>query len=278
MKNIIDVNIANKLRLNKNVVFLDCRFQLSNPEYGFSEYQKNHIPLSRYVDLNNDLSSPVQKHGGRHPFPNLNDFGNLLGNLGIDHDTIVICYDDGTNDNAARCWFLCNLVGHQFTFVLNGGYKKWLDNDFEVTTKIEEVKPKKFEINVQEYMITSMNEVKKNSNKEDFNLIDSRESIRYLGEYEPIDRIAGHIPGAKNSFWKDVLNEEGEFKTIEELQIHFKPFNNHNETVVYCGSGVTGCVNYLGLVEAGYTNVKLYPGSFSDWISYEENAVNKKNN
>ncbi|PGS48954.1 sulfurtransferase [Bacillus sp. AFS041924] len=271
----IDINIANKLRLNKNVVFLDCRFQLSNPAYGFNEYQKSHIPLSRYVDLNKDLSSSVQKHGGRHPLPNLNDFGKLLGELGIDHDTIVICYDDGTNDNAARCWFLCNLVGHKFTFVLNGGYKKWLENGFEVTTNVEEVLPKNFEINVQDHLISSMHEVKRNSNREAFNLIDSRENIRYIGEFEPIDRIAGHIPGAKNSFWKDVLTESGEFKTTEELQALFSPYNKGDETVVYCGSGVTGCVNYLGLIEAGYTNVKLYPGSFSDWISYEDNVVNK---
>ncbi|QKE71922.1 sulfurtransferase [Arthrobacter citreus] len=277
MKNIIDVNIANKLRLNKNVVFLDCRFQLSDPEYGYNAYQKGHIPLSRYVDLNKDLSSSVQKHGGRHPFPDLNDFGHLLGELGIDEDSIVICYDDGTLDNAARCWFLCNLVGHNFTFVLNGGYKKWVENDFEVTTETVEVFPKKFNVNNQKDMISSMQEVKRNSKNEEFNLIDSRESIRYNGEFEPIDRVAGHIPGAKNSFWKDVLNESGEFRTKEELLNLFKPFKAHNETVVYCGSGVTGCVNYLGLIEAGYSNVKLYPGSFSDWISYDENFVEKKN-
>lgn len=275
MKNIIDVNIANKLRLNKNIVFLDCRFQLSDPAYGYKEYQKNHIPLSRFVDLNKDLSSSVMEHGGRHPLPDLYEFGNLLGELGIDHDTIVICYDDGTNEYAARCWFLCQLVGHKFTFVLNGGYKNWLNNGFEVTNETVKIIPKKFELKIEENLISSMLDVRNRGQHERINLIDSREYSRYKGDFEPIDRIAGHIPGAKNSFWKNVLNENGEFKTKEELLKNFSQFNLDNETIVYCGSGVTGCVNFLGLIEAGYSNIKLYPGSFSDWVSYEENEVKK---
>lgn len=275
MKYIIDTNLANTLRLNQNVVFLDCRFQLADPSYGYSAYVKNHIPNSRFVDLNKDLSSEVQKHGGRHPLPDLNRFSELLGKLGIDENTIVICYDDGLLENAARCWFLCHLVGHHYTFVLNGGYKEWIDNGFEISNEVGSVIPKKFEANVNLQLVSLIAEVKEKQANDNVNLIDSREYIRYKGDQEPIDRIAGHIPGAKHSFWKDVLNENGRMKSKEQLLTHFKHFSKENETIVYCGSGVTGCVNYLGLIEAGYSNVKLYAGSFSDWISYEENDVNK---
>jgi len=275
LKYFIDTNLANTLRLHPNVVFLDCRFQLADSSYGYKTYVKNHIPHARFVDLKNDLSSEVQKHGGRHPLPDLNDFSELLGKLGIDQNTIVICYDDGLLDNAARCWFLCRLVGHQFTFVLNGGYKEWIENGFEVTEEIANVTPKKFEANINDHMVSFISDVKEKQFNDNVNLIDSREYIRYKGEVEPIDRIAGHIPGAKHSFWKDVLNENGRIKSKEELKNHYKYFSKDKESIVYCGSGVTGCVNYLGLIEAEYPNVKLYAGSFSDWISYEENVVNK---
>lgn len=275
MKYIIDSNLANTLRLHPNIVFLDCRFQLSNQNYGYSAYVKSHIPHARFVDLKNDLSSEVKKHGGRHPLPNLQEFSELLGNLGIDQNTIVICYDDGFLENAARCWFLCRLVGHRYSFVLNGGFKDWNENGFEVTDKIEPFTQKKFEANVNEQMLSFIAEVKEKQLNENVNLIDSREYIRYKGEVEPIDRIAGHIPGAKHLFWKDVLNDKGRIKSKEELQSLYKQFSKDKESIVYCGSGVTGCVNFLGLVEADYSNVKLYAGSFSDWVSYEENVVNK---
>ncbi|WP_256941382.1 sulfurtransferase [Bacillus sp. EAC] len=277
MKYIIDSTLANTLQWNKNVIFLDCRFQLANPSYGFEAYLQNHIPLSRYVDLNKDLSSEVKQHGGRHPLPDLEEFGQLLGKLGIDQNTIVICYDDGTNENAARCWFLCKLVGQKFTFVLNGGYTKWVESGFEITSEIVDIVPKKFVVNSNNQIVSSMLEVKSNSQSEKVNIVDSRELIRFKGEHEPIDKVAGHIPGAKHSFWKDVLNENGDFKSKEELEILFAHLSKEKETIVYCGSGVTGCVNYLGLIEAGYRNVKLYAGSFSDWISYDENDVNKIN-
>lgn len=275
MKYIIDSNLANTLRLHPNVVFLDCRYQLTDPSYGYNAYVKSHIPHARFVDLKNDLSSEVQKHGGRHPLPNLHDFSELLGSLGIDQNSIVICYDDGFLENAARCWFLCRLVRHQYTFVLNGGYKEWTENGFEVTDEIDHVTPKKFEANVNDQMLSFITEVKEKQFNDNVNLIDSREYIRYKGDVEPIDRIAGHIPGAKHLFWKDVLNENGRIKSKEELQTLYKQFSKDKESIVYCGSGVTGCVNYLGLLEAEYPNVKLYAGSFSDWISYEENVVNK---
>jgi thiosulfate/3-mercaptopyruvate sulfurtransferase len=272
---IINANIANTLRLNKNVVILDCRFQLTDPSYGYDAYLKGHIPLSRYVDLNNDLSSEIKEHGGRHPFPDLFEFGKLLGNLGIDQDTIIICYDDGFNENAARCWFLCRLVGHKFSFVLDGGYKNWLEKGFVTTDKIEERTPREFVVKPEDDMVSSMSYVKSKINHEGSTIIDSREFMRYKGDHEPIDRIAGHIPGAKHSFWKDALKTTGEFKSKEDLKDLYSNINKDNETIVYCGSGVTGCVNYLGLIEAGFSNVKLYAGSFSDWISYQENVVNK---
>lgn len=277
LKYFIDASLAHSLLSNKNVVFLDCRFQLNDVEYGPKAYKKSHIPGAKYLDLNKHLSSEVQKHGGRHPLPNLIEFGNLLGEIGIDHETIIICYDDGFNENAARCWFLCQLIGHQFTFILNGGFNLWLKNNFEITDVVDPVKHSRFTVIQNNEIFVNMEEVSSKLNDPDVNIIDSREYSRYSGEHEPIDRVAGHIPGAKQSFWKDVLNEDGTIKSKEELIKHFSQFDQEKESIVYCGSGVTGCVNYIGLIEAGFKNVKLYPGSFSDWISYEKNDVNKVN-
>lgn len=122
-------------------------------------------------------------------------------------------------------------------------------------------------------MAVDMYTVKRRKESEDVIVIDSREEKRYLGIQEPIDRVAGHIPGAINVFWKGVLDEKGHWKSVDELQSHFQNLDRNKEIIVYCGSGVTACPNILGLKEAGFKKVKLYAGSWSDWCSYPENPV-----
>jgi thiosulfate/3-mercaptopyruvate sulfurtransferase len=236
---------------------------------------KTHIPLAQYIDLNTHLSGPIEKHGGRHPLPDLTSFSEYLGSIGITNDSIILCYDNGKHENAARCLMLLKLIGHQTMFIINGGINAWIQNNLPTTSDLVKMHPEKYHINESESFIVDYQEVLKKIEDNHTILIDSRENFRYRGESEPIDGIAGHIPTAVNYFWKDVLNNEGFVKTEMELQEHFRHIQKEKEIIVYCGSGVTACVNVLGLEEAGYKNVKLYAGSYSDWISYKENTVQK---
>ncbi|MBP0724158.1 sulfurtransferase [Bacillus sp. RG28] len=276
MKYFISASTAYTLSKNKHVKFLDCRFDLNNPKFGREEYHKSHIPFAQYIDLNENLSGAIEQHGGRHPLPDLNTFCDYLGSIGVSNDSIIICYDSGTHENAARCLMLLKLIGHETMFILNGGIDSWVKNHLPTTSEIIQMDPINYRLRQTESYIVDHQVVRKGFEDDNTELIDSREDIRYRGEYEPIDAIAGHIPTAVNYFWKNTLNDEGLFKNKIELQEHFSPISNDKEIIVYCGSGVTGCVNVLALEEAGYQKVKLYAGSYSDWISYSENAIEKK--
>jgi thiosulfate/3-mercaptopyruvate sulfurtransferase len=276
LKYFISASTAYTLSKNKHVRFLDCRFELSNPKYGREEYTKSHIPAAQYIDLNENLSGKIEQHGGRHPLPDLNTFCEYLGSIGVSNDSIIICYDSGTHENAARCLTLLKLIGHETMFILNGGIDSWVKNNLPTTSELIQMDPITYHYRQTESFIVDHQVVRNGFEDDNTVLIDSREDIRYRGEFEPIDAVAGHIPTAVNYFWKNTLNEEGLFKNKTELQANFSPISKEQEIIVYCGSGVTGCVNVLALEEAGYQKVKLYAGSYSDWISYSENAIEKK--
>jgi thiosulfate/3-mercaptopyruvate sulfurtransferase len=261
-----------------DLVIVDCRFQLGAPEAGRKAYEQDHIPGALYADLEADLSAPITEHGGRHPLPDTQSFAAFIGKLGIGQDTRVVAYDDQGGAFAARLWWLLRYHGHQKTYILDGGYAKWNELGYPVSdAKPPVIVPKTFVPDIQADMLVSMQDVRERLGNSGTLLIDSREPRRYRGEEEPIDRKAGHIPGARNLFWKDVLNSEGMWKSVEEQKQRLAEAgldpNSGQEIIVYCGSGVTACPNVLALEQAGYRNVKLYAGSWSDWISYSENPV-----
>ena len=261
-----------------DLVIVDCRFQLGAPEAGRKAYEQDHIPGALYADLETDLSAPVTEHGGRHPLPDSQAFAAFIGKLGIDQDTRVVAYDDQGGAFAARLWWLLRYHGHRRTYILDGGYSKWKELGYSVSyAKPPVIVPKTFVPELQPDMLVSMQEVRERLGNSRTLLIDSREPRRYRGEEEPIDRKAGHIPGARNLFWKDSLNGDGLWKSAEEQKERFAAAGldpeGEQEIIVYCGSGVTACPNVLALEQAGYRNVKLYAGSWSDWISYEDNPV-----
>lgn len=276
MQNIVSAEwLAGEMkRENKKLVIVDTRFNLSEPEEGYKHYLEGHLPGAVYVDLEKHLSAKIEKHGGRHPLPDIDILAKTLGKLGISNDSKVVIYDDQGGMNASRLWWLLNYIGVPDAAVLDGGWTKWTSEINLLTTVVPNPTPKTLlpQINNNWKWVDHL-EVKKKLNQTDTILIDSRENPRYLGEFEPIDPVAGHIPGAKNYFWKDVLNEKGRWKEREELITHFSDIPLSKEVIVYCGSGVSACPNILGLREAGYSNVKLYAGSWSDWISYPTNPV-----
>lgn len=276
MQNIVSTEwLADEIQSNnKKLVIVDTRFNLSDIEEGYRHYLEGHLPSAVYIDLEKDLSAPIAKHGGRHPLPDVDMLAKRLGDLGISNDSKVVIYDDQGGMVASRLWWLLNYIGVSNAAVLDGGWKKWTSENKPVTTVVPHPSPKTLlpQLN-HDWKWVDHVEVKKKLHQPDTILIDSRENPRYLGEFEPIDPIAGHIPGAKNYFWKDVLNEEGSWREREELIDHFSDIPLSKEVIVYCGSGVSACPNILALKEAGYSNVKLYAGSWSDWISYSNNPV-----
>jgi thiosulfate/3-mercaptopyruvate sulfurtransferase len=257
-----------------NVRVVDCRFSLAEPEKGRQEYLKGHLPGAVFFDLEKDLSSRVQVHGGRHPMPLLEEFITTLENAGIDENTLVVAYDNGEGAYAARFWWLLQYLGHENVYLLDGGFNGWEAANYPVTEDIPAFEKAVFHFNRKPELLATTEEVKDVVEKKLENkiLIDSRESKRYLGLEEPIDKKAGHIPGAINKPWMEGLSES-RYKQSEEQRQRFSDIDPNKEIIVYCGSGVTATPNYLALKEAGFEKVKLYLGSFSDWISYEDHKI-----
>lgn len=260
-----------------DIIIADCRSLLGQAGAGRTQFDEDHIPGAVHFDLEEDLTAPLGEHGGRHPLPDADTLAARLSRVGINADSRIIAYDDQGGMMASRFWWLLRYLGHEQVYVLEEGYSAWKEAKFPVTADQPIRIPSTFTPNVQPQMLTSMQEVQRVSEGSlsdgSYILIDSRERPRYLGLEEPIDKVAGHIPGAVNYFWKEILDEKGSFKKAEQLQGHFADLDPNAEIIVYCGSGVSACPNVLALNEAGFSKIRLYPGSWSDWISYEENPV-----
>lgn len=253
---------------DRQLAIADCRFSLADPEIGWQQYQSSHIPGAYYLDLNRDLSSLVGKHGGRHPLPNPNDLADKLSAMGIDSETVVIAYDDSRFAFAARLWWLLRYLGHNRVGVLDGGFSGWLAAGYPVTDVIPQPRQTKFVPQIQPSQVVDVEAVKARKDLPGVVLVDAREGDRYRGEREPIDPIAGHIPGAVNYPWQEVTDTQGYLKSVAEQRTRWEKLEPAQEIIVYCGSGVTACVNLLSLEMAGIHTGKLYAGSWSDWISY----------
>ncbi|PPS41282.1 sulfurtransferase [Chroococcidiopsis sp. TS-821] len=250
------------------VAIADCRFSLTDPQLGYQQYLKNHIPGAFYLDLNKDLSSPVAIHGGRHPLPDPHTLARKLAQLGITSQTFVVAYDDSRFAFAARLWWLLRYLGHTQVAVLDGGFSGWLNSGYRVTSVIPQSKSGSFVPQVHLDRVVDITAVKARKDSPGVVLVDSRESDRYAGEREPIDPIAGHIPGAVNYPWQEVSDTQGYLRSPTAQRDRWEKLKSAEEIIVYCGSGVTACVNLLSLELAGIYTGKLYAGSWSDWCSY----------
>ncbi|BBD54503.1 sulfurtransferase [Planktothrix agardhii] len=251
-----------------NIVIVDCRFSLANPKLGQQQYQEGHLPGAFYLDLDQDLSSPIQKHGGRHPLPNPEKLSAKLSEIGItSQQTLVVAYDDSRLAFASRLWWLLRYFGHNQVVLLDGGFSQWKNLDYPISSNIPNPKLRIFKPEIQSEMLVDIETVKARKDLPGVVLIDSREPERYLGKTEPIDPIAGCIPGAVNYPWQEVTETTG-FVKINEQSQRWQNIKDSEEIIVYCGSGVTACVNLFSLELAGIDQAKLYGGSWSDWCSY----------
>lgn len=258
-----------------NLRVIDCRSSLQDPTYGYQAYQQEHIPGAVYLDLKQNLSAPKSKHGGRHPLPDPTQLAKKLGQLGISEKNKVVVYDDDGGMFAGRVWWLLTYLGHPQVHVLEQGWQEWKARRLPTKQTIPTWEPSTFTVNLQPQMIASREEVLQKMHSPSTTLIDARAKARYLGEEEPIDAIAGHIPQALHYFWKQVHGPENKWKEPQQLQEHFAALSPDQEIIVYCGSGVSATPNIMALQLAGFSHVKLYPGGWSDWISYEEAPVAK---
>lgn len=255
------------------LVVVDCRFSLANPELGRQQYAAGHIPGAHFLDLNQDLSAPVEIHGGRHPLPDPNKLAEKLTSIGVrstpaPEPSWVIAYDDSRLAFAARLWWLLRYLGHNQVAVLDGGFTNWQAEGHPITDELPQLRSGNFLPNPQADWVVDIETVKGCQESPEVVLIDSREQERYRGEREPIDPIAGHIPGAVNYPWQGVTDANGYVLSTKEQQQRWAELASDKEAIVYCGSGVTACVNLLSLELAGLRNSKLYAGSWSDWCSY----------
>jgi thiosulfate/3-mercaptopyruvate sulfurtransferase len=250
-----------------DAVIVDCRFVLGKPGAGREQYLEGHIPGAHYLHLEDDLSGPSGRHGGRHPLPDPATLAARLASLGIGLDTPVIAYDDSRFAFAARFWWLLRALGYRPPRLLNGGYQAWVAAGGAVASALPDPQPCPLPA-VSDYRGYCGIDDLPRLQAAGATLLDSREPKRFAGEEEPIDPVAGHIPGALNVPWQRVSDDLGRLRDAAALAEHFAAIPPGSQQVVYCGSGVTACVNLYALAQLGDNDALLYPGSWSDWCSY----------
>ncbi len=250
---------------------VDARFSLADPQSGAALYAQGHLPGALYADLNRDLSDPGRTGHGRHPLPDSDAFAARLGAWGIGPETEVVVYDAGDGSMAAaRLWWLLRLIGHAQVRVLDGGFAAWQAAGLPVTAALPQVTPlPPYPGQFDRRQIASVEEVQARLKHAPGWLIDARAGERFRGEVEPLDPVAGHVPGAVNRPF--ALNvHEGRLRPAEDLRAALQPLiGTHapDEVVLMCGSGVTACHLLLAMEAAGLEGARIYADSWSGWVS-----------
>lgn len=255
-----------------NWVILDCRHDLMNPNAGRDGFAIGHIQGAQFANIDTDLSGaktgPDGKFRGRHPLPARSALLETLRGWGISDDTQVVAYDAHGGMFAARLWWLLRWVGHPAVAVLDGGLAAWQSQGLGMVTLAERRTPGTISDKPSLVKTVSVDEVMANLATQERTVVDARAADRYRGENETIDPVGGHIPGAKNRFFKDNLGADGRFKDPAQLKEEFAPlFASAPQAIMQCGSGVTACHNLLALEVAGLPGAALYPGSWSEWCA-----------
>ncbi|MFA5912595.1 MAG: sulfurtransferase [Burkholderiales bacterium] len=260
-------------------VIFDCRFALTRPESGRLAYAKAHIPGARYAHLNEDLSAALTPGSGRHPLPEPGVLADKLGRWGVDRDKQVVVYDDSFGSMAVRLWWLLRWLGHDAVALLDGGFPVWQKQGRELTAAVPVVSPTRFHPAPDDSMWVSSDAVLEALRQKRL-IIDARPEERYGALIEPLDKVAGHIPGSLNSPFEDNLDMRGNFLKAEELRAQYESLLHGvpaEEVIHMCGSGVTACHNLLALEIAGLPGGKLYVGSWSEWITDPSRPIWIKN-
>ncbi|MBA1378508.1 sulfurtransferase [Pseudomonas brassicacearum] len=267
-------------RSQPGLVILDCRFALDDPDYGQRSYAEGHIAGASFADLERDLSGPVLKGvTGRHPLPGPDALIARLRAWGINNDSDIVLYDDGPGAYAARAWWLLAWLGKRDgVYLLDGGLKAWHAAGLPLSLDPPATVPGTFIGAPDADLLVDADTLQQRLGQPDMTLLDARALPRFKGEVEPIDPVAGHIPGAQCAAFTDNLGADGRFLPADQLKQRFaEKLGDRSPTglVAYCGSGVTACHNLFALSLAGYTLGRLYAGSWSEWINDPQRGVAK---
>lgn len=268
---IIEAEQLQELIAKETVQIFDCRFSLADVNEGRTLYDESHIPGAVYAHLDDDLSGKIiSGETGRHPLPAVEQFEQYLQSRCMEADKQVVVYDHHHGGVASRLWWMLNWVGHEKVAVLNGGWQRWIELQMPISSERVQQCHSSFKCNADERMIASIAEVESYSANRNDNLTDARANMRYHGINEPIDRVGGHIPGADSKQFIDNLSPSYQWKSKEEIA---ERFADKTDAIMYCGSGVTACHNILACKYAGLEMPRLYPGSWSEWITDEGRAI-----
>jgi thiosulfate/3-mercaptopyruvate sulfurtransferase len=258
--------------LDDGVVVVDCRFDLADTARGERDYRVSHVPGAFYAHLDRDLSSPITPDSGRHPLPDIDGLLNWLGRLGIGSETQVVAYDDSGATMAVRLWWLLRWLGHDRVAVLDGGWQQWLAGRYPLQLQpLEPAASTRFQGKPDWSQVVTTAGIwqQLESGADDVRIMDARSGERYRGEQEPIDPVAGHIPGAFTLPLTGNLAADGRFLPADELRMRYLQALGDlqpDQVAAMCGSGVTACHNLLAMEIAGLKGSRLYAGSWSEWI------------
>jgi thiosulfate/3-mercaptopyruvate sulfurtransferase len=249
---------------------VDCRFKLDDTAWGEGAWVAGHIPGAVYAHLDRDLSGPKSGTNGRHPLPDPAALARTFGRFGITDGRQVVAYDQDTGMFASRLWWLLRWLGHDAVAVLDGGFAKWVAEGRATSVDANPPQPVEFRGSPRPGLTVAADDVAAATARADWRVLDARAPERYRGEVEPMDPVAGHIPGATSYFFQRNLDESGTFRTPEDLRARLGTVLGDvtpEHIICYCGSGVQASHNLLALEHAGIKGAKLYSGSWSEWVS-----------
>jgi len=259
-------------------VIVDCRAKLDDLDWGTREHLSAHIPGAVHADLTRDLSGPKTGTNGRHPLPDPAVLAQTFGLFGIASGVQVVAYDQENGMFASRLWWMLRWLGHDAVAVLDGGFKKWIAEGRPLQSGDMQPTARRFQGAPRPEMTVDVNDVAAHLNAAGPRLVDARAPERYRGDTEPIDKVGGHIPGARNHFFQWNLDDAGLFRTPEDLRAKIASSVGDvpaDRIVCYCGSGVTACHNLLAFEHAGLKGAKLFAGSWSEWSSDPSRPIEK---
>jgi thiosulfate/3-mercaptopyruvate sulfurtransferase len=264
--------------LDDHWAIVDCRYDLKDEAWGPTEYEAAHVPGAVYASLAHDMASVPDGSNGRHPLPSPAAMADTFGRLGIGSGTQVVMYDQENGMYASRLWWMLRYMGHDAAAVLDGGWAKWSRERRPTRSGSERRASATFEGRPRDAARLRVAEVEQRLGDPATLLVDARAPERFQGENETLDRVAGHIPGAVNHFFKSNVAADGTMLPPPQLRAQFERLlggRSPEQVVMYCGSGVTACQNLLAMEHAGLPGARLYPGSWSEWSSDPARPVAK---
>ena len=255
---------------DSRLVLVDVRSDLKDPDWGYARYLEGRLPGAVFADTDRDLSAPKTGTNGRHPLPTVERMAEVFGRLGIGPDSVVVAYDHASGLFAARLWWMLRYLGHREVAVLDGGMDAWEQAGGSLVPGEETRAARRFIPKPEPGMAIGVAEVEAGLRSGAHVLLDARERVRWRGEHEPMDPVAGRIPGSRNHLWKGNLDPGGRFRSPEDLRESLGALTGDRagrRIVCYCGSGLSAAHNALALELAGIRGVAVYSGSWSEWCA-----------